>query len=52
MHFSASKVDVPMTFMAEKGWDGCFQEQDCLSYRFQARITNSTHTGLFVMAIK
>ena len=27
--------------MAEKGREGYFQEQDCLSYRFQVTITNS-----------
>jgi integrase/recombinase XerD len=34
-----------ISFMAEKGREGCFQEQDCLTYRFQATITNSPATG-------
>jgi hypothetical protein len=33
------------SFMAEQGRGDCFQGQDCLSYRFQATITNSPHTG-------
>jgi hypothetical protein len=33
------------SFTAEQGRGDCFQGQDCLSYRFQATITNSPHTG-------
>ena len=36
------------SFMAEKVRGGCDQEQDCLSYVFQAIITNSRHTGSFI----
>jgi len=32
------------SFMAEKGREGCVQEQDCLSYRYQVVITNSPRT--------
>ena len=34
-----------ISFMAEKGREGSFQAQDCLSYRFQATIKNSPATG-------
>ena len=30
--------------MAVKGREGCVNEQDCLSFRFQVIITNSPHT--------
>ena len=33
------------SFMEVKGREGCVQEQDCLSYRFQVIITNSPRTG-------
>jgi len=32
--------------MAEKDKEGCVQEKDCPSYRFQVIITNSPHTGV------
>ena len=36
---------IKMSFIAEKGREGCLQEQDCFSWRFQVTITNSPHTG-------
>jgi hypothetical protein len=34
------------SFMAEQGREGCFQEQVCLSYRFQVIISNSLSTSV------
>ena len=33
------------SFMVEQGREGCFQEQVCLSYRFQVIISNSPRTA-------
>jgi hypothetical protein len=41
----ASRTSISV--MAEKGREGCFQEQACLSYSFPATITNSPATGEF-----
>ena len=38
------------SFMAERCGEGCTQEQNCLSYRFQVTITNSPPTGPFCWA--
>ena len=36
---------IKMSFTEEKGREGCLQEQDCFSWRFQVTIANSPHTG-------
>jgi len=38
--------NISRSFMAEKDKEGCVQEKDCPSYRFQVIITNSPHTGV------
>ena len=36
---------ISRSFMAKQGREGCGQEQDCLTHRFQLIISNSPGTG-------